>query len=113
VNTYRLGVNASNATRELATIRLASTAAPEAATFGIASHGAMQMLIVWDKRSGGVSLASDERLTAAGVPYTGDADTDEILDLFPDVLERVRRLRSGEEETFSIEEIAAEFGINL
>jgi hypothetical protein len=55
----------------------------------------------------------DERLTAAGVPYTGDADTDEVLDLFPDILERIKRLKSGEEKTYSIEEVAAELGIEI
>jgi hypothetical protein len=58
-------------------------------------------------------MSTDEKLTAAGVPYTGDPDTDEVLDLFPDILERIKRLKSGEEKTYSIEELAAEYGIEL
>ncbi|WP_293914495.1 XRE family transcriptional regulator [Deinococcus sp.] len=53
------------------------------------------------------------RLTAAGVPYTGDAETDAVLNDFPDILERVARLERGESRLIPIEEIAAKYGLKL
>jgi transcriptional regulator with XRE-family HTH domain len=53
------------------------------------------------------------RLTAAGVPYTGDAETDAVLNEFPDILERVARLERGESRLIPIEEIAAKYGLKL
>ena len=57
-------------------------------------------------------INQDERpLTAAGVPYTGDAETDAVLNDFPDILERVRRLESGREELISVKEVAKRLGL--
>lgn len=53
------------------------------------------------------------RLTAAGVPYTGDAETDAVLNDFPDILERVARLERGESRLIPIEEVAAKYGLKL
>jgi transcriptional regulator with XRE-family HTH domain len=53
------------------------------------------------------------RLTAVGVPYTGDAETDAVLNEFPDILERVARLERGESRLIPIEEIAAKYGLKL
>jgi hypothetical protein len=49
--------------------------------------------------------ATTERLTAAGVPYTGDEETDEILNAHPDILERIARIERGEEEFYTIDEM--------
>lgn len=113
MSTYNLPLYPSDVGQNAVKIHLANASAPEAVKVSIASYGPVDVRMIRDKRNGDVYLATNEKLTAAGVPYTGDADTDEILNLFPDVLERVQRLRSGKEETFSIEEIAAEFGIDL
>lgn len=53
------------------------------------------------------------RLTAAGVPYTGDAETDAVLNDHPDILERIKRQKAGEMKFIPIEEVAAELGIKL
>lgn len=111
MSTYNLAPYPSDTGQNAVKIRPVNASTSGVVRVGVAAYGAVDIRIM--RRSGDVYLATNEKLTAAGVPYTGDADTDEILDLFPDVLERVRRLRSGEEETFSIEEIAAEFGIDL
>lgn len=39
-----------------------------------------------------------EPLTNAGVPYTGDQETDEILNDIPDILERIHRHEEGADE---------------
>ena len=52
-----------------------------------------------------------ERLTAAGVPYTGDPETDEVLNDFPDILERIRKLEAGEAKLIPWEQIKAERGL--
>jgi hypothetical protein len=49
--------------------------------------------------------APTERLTAAGVPYTGDEETDAILNEHPDILERIARIERGEEEFYTIDEM--------
>ena len=49
-----------------------------------------------------------ERLTAAGVPYTGDPETDEVLNDFPDILERIRKLEAGEAKLIPWEQVKAE-----
>lgn len=61
----------------------------------------------------GVEAASALRLTAAGVPYTGDEETDWWLDNQPDILERIKHLEAGEEKLIPIEDIAAELGLEL
>ncbi len=57
--------------------------------------------------------AAEPRLTAAGVPYTGDEETDWWLDNQPDILERVRKLEAGEAKLIPIEDVAAELGLKL
>lgn len=47
-------------------------------------------------------------LTAAGVPYTGDPETDAALNDHPDILERIRRHEAGETTTRPLREIMAE-----
>ncbi len=47
-------------------------------------------------------------LTAAGVPYTGDPETDAVLNDFPDILERVRQHEAGETASRPLREIMAE-----
>ena len=54
-----------------------------------------------------------ERLTAAGVPYTGDEETDWWLDNCPDVLERIKKYEAGEMKPIPLEDVAAELGIKL
>lgn len=56
---------------------------------------------------------SQVTLTAAGVPYTGDAETDAVLNDHPDILERIKRQKAGEMKFIPIEEVAAELGIKL
>ena len=51
------------------------------------------------------------RLTAAGVPYTGDEETDWWLDNQPDILERVRRQQAGETTSRPLREIMEELGL--
>lgn len=57
--------------------------------------------------------AAPPRLTAAGVPYTGDPETDWWLDHEPDVLERIRKLEAGDAKLIPIEDVAAELGLKL
>lgn len=52
-------------------------------------------------------------LTAAGVPYTGDPETDAVLNDHPDILERIKRFEAGEAKLIPIEDVAAELGITL
>lgn len=52
-------------------------------------------------------------LTAAGIPATGDAETDAVLNDHPDILERIGRLERGESELIPLEEVAAKYGIKL
>lgn len=49
-----------------------------------------------------------ERLTAAGVPYTGDYDTDAVLNEQPDILDRIRKLGAGETKLIPWEQVKAE-----
>ncbi len=50
-------------------------------------------------------------LTAAGVPYTGDPETDAVLNDHPDILERIRKLEAGEAKLIPWEQIKAERGL--
>lgn len=52
-------------------------------------------------------------LSAAGAVYTGDVDTDALLDEQPDILERIARFEQGHSKLMSIEEIAAKYGVKL
>lgn len=52
-----------------------------------------------------------EKLTAAGVPYTGDDETDWWLDNQPDVLERVQRFEGGQTKLIPLKDIAAKYGV--
>lgn len=113
MNTYSLDLSLSDVGQNEVKFRLGYASAPEIATVSIASYGAVDIRIVRNKKNGDVYLATNEKLTAAGVPYTGDADTDEILDLFPDILERTKRSEAGHTKTYSLEELAAEYGIEL
>lgn len=58
-------------------------------------------------------MPTDEtkRLTAAGVPYTGDSETDWWLDNQPDILERIRKHEAGETTTKPLREVMAELGL--
>lgn len=51
------------------------------------------------------------RLTAAGVPYTGDDETDWWLNNQPDILERIKRHEAGEVTTRPLREVMAELGL--
>ncbi len=51
------------------------------------------------------------RLTAAGVPYTGDPETDAVLNEHPDILERIRRQQAGETTSRPLREIMKELGL--
>jgi hypothetical protein len=53
------------------------------------------------------------KLTKAGVPYTGDEETDAVLNDHPDILERLKRLESGESKTIPIEDVAKKYGVKL
>lgn len=50
-------------------------------------------------------------MSRAGVPYTGDPETDEVLDAHPDILERVRKLEAGDSKTRPLRDIMAELGL--
>lgn len=50
-------------------------------------------------------------LTAAGVPPTGDAETDAVLNDHPDILDRVARLERSEGELIPWERVKAELGL--
>lgn len=50
-------------------------------------------------------------LTAAGVPHTGDPETDAVLNDFPDVLERIKKHEAGETTARPLREIIAEMGL--
>lgn len=52
-----------------------------------------------------------QRLTAAGVPYTGDEETDWWLNNQPDILERVKRFEAGETKLIPLKDIAAKYGV--
>lgn len=54
---------------------------------------------------------SAEKLTAAGVPYTGDDETDWWLDNQPDILERVQRFEGGQTKLIPLKDIAAKYGV--
>lgn len=51
------------------------------------------------------------QLTAAGVPYTGDAETDAVLNDHPDILERIKRFEAGETTTKPLREVMTELGL--
>jgi ribosomal 50S subunit-associated protein YjgA (DUF615 family) len=51
--------------------------------------------------------------TRAGVPYTGDKETDAVLNDHPDILGRLKRLDSGKSKTIPIEEVAKKHGVKL
>jgi DNA-binding Xre family transcriptional regulator len=52
-------------------------------------------------------------LTAAGVPYTGDAETDAVLNTQPDILARIARLEQDTSKLVPLQEIAAKYGVEL
>lgn len=52
--------------------------------------------------------AAPPPLTAAGVAYTGDPETDAVLDEHPDILERIRKLERGELKLIPWEQVKAE-----
>jgi hypothetical protein len=68
------------------------------------SYGITDLLEVIEEAPAGMS--------AAGVPYTGDPETDAVLDDHPDILERVGRLERGESKTRPLREIMTELGID-
>ena len=53
------------------------------------------------------------RLTAAGVPFTGDEETDWWLENQPDILERVAQHRQGQSELIPIADLAQKYGVEL
>lgn len=55
--------------------------------------------------------AGAAKLSAAGIPYTGDLETDEVLDAMPDILERIARLEVGKTKLVPLREIAAKYGV--
>lgn len=61
--------------------------------------------------SGGNQNADSQQLTAAGVPYTGDNETDWWLDNQPDILERVQRFEGGQTKLIPLKDIAAKYGV--
>ncbi len=50
-------------------------------------------------------------MSAAGVPYTGDPETDAVLDDHPDILERIKRVETGKEGSRPLSEVMAELGL--
>lgn len=60
---------------------------------------------------GGPKTTETGSLTAAGVPYTGDDETDWWLDNQPDILERIRKHEAGETTTKPLREVMAELGL--
>ncbi|CAN5560272.1 hypothetical protein BH24DEI1_BH24DEI1_04150 [soil metagenome] len=50
-------------------------------------------------------------ISAAGVAYTGDPETDEVLDDHPDILERLAKLERGEAKLIPWEQVKAELGL--
>ncbi len=50
-------------------------------------------------------------VSRAGVPYTGDPETDEVLDAHPDILERIHKLEAGESKTRPLREVMTELGL--
>lgn len=58
-------------------------------------------------------VPSDQQpaLTAAGVPYTGDAETDAVLNEHPDILDRVAQLGQGQVRLIPIGELLARYGM--
>jgi hypothetical protein len=60
-------------------------------------------------------LESDKssRLTKAGIPYTGDEETDAVLNELPDILERLGRLESGESKPIPWEDVAKKYSVKL
>lgn len=50
-------------------------------------------------------------ISRAGVPYTGDPETDEILDAHPDILERIKRHEAGETTSRPLRDIMTELGV--
>jgi hypothetical protein len=54
--------------------------------------------------------ATTEPLTAAGVPYTGDEETDAALNDHPDILERTAAFERGEAGFIPLDELRAKYG---
>lgn len=96
MNTYRLGPDPSDIHQKVVSLRVSYTSAQETASLSVASHGTMHIRI----EGGGVVLASEQRLSAAGVPYTGHAATDEELD----DLETFRRIQAFEKNFEGLDE---------
>jgi hypothetical protein len=44
------------------------------------------------------------RLSEAGVPYTGDPETDKVLDEHPDIILRRKRIERDRERSYSLDE---------
>jgi hypothetical protein len=59
------------------------------------------------------TVAVEPVLTAAGVPYTGDAETDAVLNTQPDILARIARLEQDTSKLVPLQEIAAKYGVEL
>ncbi len=62
-------------------------------------------------KSRNASRETGSSLSAAGIPYTGDPETDRVLDDHPDILERLRRLEAGEEKLIPWEQVKGEMGL--
>ncbi len=73
-------------------------------------HYAVSDLLEYDYKA---NMQADvpQRLTAAGVPYTGDSETDWWLDNQPDILERVQRFEGGQTKLIPLKDIAAKYGV--
>ncbi len=63
---------------------------------------------VFEYASPGTVKEAAPKLSAAGVPYTGDPETDAVLDEHPDILERIRKLEAGEAKLIPWEQVRAE-----
>lgn len=68
-------------------------------------------VVITDLLEYGSDTDDSQRLTAAGVPYTGDEETDWWLDNQPDILERIKRFENGETTTKPLREVMAELGL--
>jgi DNA-binding Xre family transcriptional regulator len=58
-----------------------------------------------------VAPTKDQHLTAAGVPYTGDAETDAVLNDYPDILERIAMLKTGKSKLLSWDQVKTDLGL--
>jgi DNA-binding Xre family transcriptional regulator len=50
-------------------------------------------------------------LTAAGIPHTGDTETDAVLNEHPEILDRIAQLKHGQVRLISIGELLARYGV--